>query len=148
MVTGLINIKPSELAWAFLAPFVYLICGFGLLLAVIYLMIGVDPTAPVGDYLVDAVDESLPLAGVLIVLWVFYCIIYFWIWGHVRDLQSVVQAPSRAGEILLRRGFFCWPRLVVPVNFVFLFSQVRPCRACLPVWLAVGWQAGHSVQLE
>ena len=148
IATYLITPKPSELAWAFFAPFVQLIGGFALLLAVLYLMIDVDPTAPVGNYLFDAVGESLPLAGFLVTLWVFYCVVYLWVRGQVRDLRTVVQAPGRLGGISIRRGFFCWPQRVVAVTFVSLFYQVRLCYACLPVWLANGWQAGDSVQLE
>ena len=57
---------PIEMARSFAPPFVYMIGGFAAFLAVLYLMIGEDPTMPVGLYLVNSTDATLPLAGPLL----------------------------------------------------------------------------------
>lgn len=143
-----IVIHPVALGRAFFLPFAHVIGGYAALLAALYLLVGVDPTVPVGHFVFDSAEAVLPLTGRLAAVWVFYCVFYLLLGLHDRDQRVAALFLSRVAEIWERRGFQSGlqPALSArPVTSLLLF---RLLRKGLPLWLATRWRAGDSVPLE
>ena len=137
-----------ELGGTFFLPFFRVIGGYSALLACLYLLIGLDPTTVVGNFVADSVESLLPLAGRLTAIWVFYCVFYLLAGSFDRDLWLVPLFVRRMVGFWKRRAF--WPCLKSAI-----FVRVTPCSSFyrllsrwLPGWLATGWHAGDSAQLE
>ena len=58
---------PEQIGLALFLPFVPVVAGFAASLAALYLLIGVDPSGPVGNLVVDYIDLTLPMAGRVLV---------------------------------------------------------------------------------
>ena len=133
---------------ALFLPFVRVIAGCAAFLAALYLLIGVDPSGPVGNLVVDYIDLTLPMAGRIAGFWVFYSIFYLCLRSFDVDLRVVVLYLGRAVRFWGRRAFRPWfysegfGRSVTPSSLLHLRQW------SLPAWLAVGWRAGDSVHLE
>ena len=54
---------PGEMGWALFLPFVRVIGGCAALLTALYLLVGLEPTAPVGDFVFDSAEAVIPLTG-------------------------------------------------------------------------------------
>ena len=141
-------VHPVTLGKAFVLPFVQVIGGYAVLLAALYLLIGHDPSAPVGNLVADSVEVSLPLAGRLMAVWVFYCVFYLLLGLYDQDRWVIALFLVRITEVWERRGFFPWLGHFLPLGLIPFLLLVCLQPRQLPVWLAVGWRAGDSVQLE
>ena len=141
-------VHPVKRGQAFFLPFVQVIGGNAVLLAALYLLIGHDPSAPVGNLVADSVEVSLPLAGRLMAVWVFYCLFYLLLGLYDRDRWVVALFLVHITEVWERRGFLPWFGRFLPLGLIPFLLLVCRHPWQLPVWLAVGWRAGDSVQLE
>lgn len=142
-------LRPGDLARALFLPFVRVIGGFALLLAALYLMIGVDPTVPVGNFVVDSVTASLPLVERLFAVWLLYTLTYLLLGACRQDLWVIALFLGRLREISALSEFST------------VFSRVpdrlklfRPLELQARRWLDPtgrqypGWVRGLSPQLE
>ena len=129
-------------------PFVRVIAGCSAFLAALYLLIGMDPSAPVGNLVVDYIDLTLPMAGRVAGFWVFYSIFYLCLRSFDVDLRVVGLFLGRSVRFWRRRAFRPWFESVDVVRAVTPPSLLRIRHLSLPVWLAVGWRAGDSALLD
>jgi len=139
---------PGQMGLALFLPFVRVIAGCAAFLAALYLLIGMDPSGPVGNLVVDYIDLTLPLAGRVAGFWVFYSIFYLCLRSFDVDLRVAVLYLGRAVRFWERRAFRPWFRSEAVVRSVTPPSPLLFRRQCLPPWLPLGWRAGDSVQLE
>ena len=133
---------------ALFLPFFRVIAGCAAFLAALYLLIGMDPSGPVGDLVADYVDLTLPMAGRVAGFWVFYTIFYLCLRSFDVDLRVAGLFLYRAIRFWRRRAFLPWFGSYVVVRSVAPPTLLRLRHWQLPLWLAVGWLAGDSVQLE
>ena len=133
---------------ALFLPFIRVIAGCAAFLAALYLLIGMDPSAPVGNLVVDYIDVTLPLAGRVAGFWVFYTIFYLCLRSFDVDLRVAVLYLGRAVRFWRRRAFRPWFDFVNVVRTAIPPSPLRIRHWCLPLWLAFGWRSGDSAQLE
>ena len=140
--------NPRELARDFTNPFVYVLGGLALFLAVLNLIVGQNPAAPVASFLTRSAETLLPLAQSLMALWLCYLVVYLLLSAYVYDLWIVARVP--AGVIgFLRRSFFTTHQgSALPISLIFPLSPVRLYRPYIPEWQINGWRAGYSAQLE
>ena len=163
-------LTPVELALAFISPFVLVIGGFATLLGCLYLLIGLNPAEPVNLFLVDSFEATQPIVSWLAVIWVLYNIFYFVLGSFAwnlpplrssrhrptnsvlgsfhRDLSVGSLALDRLTQFWRRRGLRLWPQSTFTVFPVPPLSLLLLRQRCRPVWLACGWRAGDSVQLN
>ncbi len=139
---------PGDMGLALFMPFVRVIAGCAAFLAALYLLIGMDPSGPVGDLVVDYIDLALPLAGRVAGFWVFYSIFYLCLGFFDRDLRVAALFVSGLARFWMRRAFRLRMWSAVEPGPCYLLSPFRLRSWSLPVWLAVGWRTGSSVQLE
>ena len=139
---------PGEMGLALFLPFVRVIGGCAAFLAALYLLIGMDPSGPVGNLVVDYIDLALPLAGRVASFWVFYSIFHLCLGSFDRDLRVAALFVSGLARFWIRRAFRPWMRPTVTPGLRSLLSSFRLRSWGLPLWLAVGWRSGYSVQLE
>ena len=95
---------------ALFLPFVRVVAGFAASLAALYLLIGVDPSGPVGDLVVGYVDLSLPIAGRVVAFWVFYSILYLLLGSFDLDLRVSALLVAGVARSWMRRAFQPWFR--------------------------------------
>ena len=69
-------LRTGHLARALFLPYVRVISGFALFLAALYLLVGMDPKVPVGNFVVDSFTASLPLVERLLAVWSLYTLTY------------------------------------------------------------------------
>ena len=69
-------LRTGDLARALFLPYVRVISGFALFLAALSLLVGMDPTVPVGNFVVDSFTASLPLVERLLAVWSLYTLTY------------------------------------------------------------------------
>ena len=98
-------IRPGDLARALFLPFVKVIGGFALFLAALYLLIGLDPTVPVGHFVVDSVTTSLPLMERLFAIWLLYTLAYLLLGACRQDLWVIALALGRLPKVSRRPEF-------------------------------------------
>ena len=140
--------KPVEMGSTLCRPFFQVIGGYAALLACLYLLVGLDPTIPVGNFVVDSIEALLPFAGRLIIVWALYCIFYLLLGSLDRDLWLVALFARRLAGFWRRRAFRPWLQLIDSVRVTSFSSWFHLIGHCLPPWLATGWRSGDSVQLE
>ena len=140
--------SPSELGWALFRPFLLVIGGCAVFLATLYLLVGLNPTTPVAEFIVDYVEVTLPIAGRLTIVWGLYCIFYLVIGSFDRDLPIIFLFLGQLAGCWRSRLPLAWQ---APASIVcsYLPLSVLPARRrLLPVCLAAGWRAGDSIQHE
>ena len=140
--------KPFGLAVEFAKPFVLIIGGCALLLAVMCLVAGQDPTVPVDRFLSGSVDALLPFAVFLSILLLYYLTVYQMVGAYVCDLWTVARVPDWFVRFLRRRCFFSQQYSTLPVHLIPPFSPVHLHLPHLPCLQMMGWRAGDSAQLE
>ena len=140
--------RPLELAWELTKPFVFVVGGFALFLAAMYLVIGQDPSIPVGRFLTGSVETLGPFMGLLFVLWLYYLIIYLVAGVYVHDLWIVARLPDNLADFLRRHCFSSQPDSTLPAHLIPSFSPGRLYRPHPPGLQVMGWRAGDSAQLE
>lgn len=140
--------RPRYLAWQMFTPFVVVLGGMALYLAALYLMVGQDPTVPVGHFLAESFVAVAPFAAFLATVWVLYLWSYVLAGASLSEAWIIAKAPGWFAGLLSRL------HLSLPVSaLVFCLiaassSLVRLYSPYLPVRQAMGWRAGDSVQLE
>ena len=139
---------PRELLREITKPFIVIVGGFALLSTLIHLAFGQNPTVPVGRFLFDSFDALYPLAGCLTAIWLFYLVVYTLPGLYLKDLWRVFWVPDRLTAVSRRWGFRAPLESSLSAGFALPSSLVRIFRRCLPAWLATGWRAGDSMQLE
>ena len=98
-------LRPGDLARALFLPFVRVIGGSALLLAALYLLIGVDPTMPVGNFVLDSVTMSLPWVERLFAIWLLYTLAYLLLGACRQDLWVISLALGRLPKASRRPEF-------------------------------------------
>ena len=141
-------VHPVALGRACLWPFVQVIAGYAALLSSLYLLVGLDPTVPVGSFVSDSVDATMPLAGRLAAIWIFYSLFYLLLGMHDRDQCIAGVFLGRAAEVWERRILLFSAQHAFRFRPVFPPPLLRLLRRGLPNWLATGWRAEDRVQLE
>ena len=141
-------VHPVALGRAFLWPFVQVIAGYAALLASLYLLVGLDPSAPAGSFIGDSVDATMPLAGRLAAIWTFYSLFYLLVGVHDRDQCIAGVFLGRAAEAWERRVLLSWAQHAFRFRPGTPPPLLRLLRRGLPNWLATGWRAEDCVQLE
>ena len=139
---------PEEMACALFLPIVRVIAGCAAFIAALYLLIGVDPSGPVGELMVEYVDLALPIAGKLAGFWVFYSIFYLCLGSFDVDLRVAALIAVGLARFWARRAFVQCPSAAAISGPGSLLSTFRLSSWCLPVWLAPRWRPRDSVQLE
>ena len=140
--------KPRDLARELTKPFVFIVGGLALFLAVLHLMVGQDPVDPVSRFLTGSAEALGPFAVFLFILWLLYLATYILAGASLSDLWIVARAPAWLSGFLRRLHLSLHPGstfvacLIVPSSLVRLYSPYLPVRP------AMGWRAGDSVQLE
>ena len=99
---------PEQIGLAPSLPFVRVITGCAAFLAALYLLIGVDPSGPVGNLVVDYIDLTLPMAGRVAGFWVFYSIFYLCLGSLDRDLRVASLVVNGLARFWARRSFRPW----------------------------------------
>ena len=145
-VTGLMP-RPRALAGEMFKPFVVVLGGMALYLAALYLMVGQDPTVPVGRFLAASAEALGPFAAFLFTVWLLYLATYVLVGASLSDLWIIARAPGWFAG-LLRRLHLSLPGSTLVVCLIAPSSLARLYRPYLPVRMAMGWRAGDSVQLE
>lgn len=85
-----------------------------------------DPSAPVGNLVVDYIDLTLPLAGRVAGFWVFYSIFYLCLRSFDVDLRVAGLFLFRAVRFWRRRAFRPWFASSVVICSVASPSLLRP----------------------
>ena len=140
--------NPRELARDFTNPFIYVLGGCALFLAVMYVMVGEDPSVPVTRFLSQSVVALLPLATSLLALWLCYLVVYLLLSAYICDLWIVARLPDWIAGFLMRCCSSIQHSSALPVCLVFPPSLVRRFGPYLSFGMVTGWRAGDSVQLE
>ena len=86
--------NPRELARDFTNPFVYVLGGLALFLAVLHLFVGQNPAIPVATFLSRSAEALLPLAQSLMAIWLCYLVVYLLLSAYVFDLWIVARVPA------------------------------------------------------
>ena len=139
--------SPHHLAGEFFKPFVLVIGGLALYLAALYLLVGQDPTAPVGGFVAESVQALAPFAAFLLAVWLLYCVPYVLMGAPLSDLWMLTRAHGWFAA-LLKRLHLSLPSAAPVICLIAPSSLVRLHHPYLPVRMAMGWRAGDSVQLE
>ena len=139
--------SPRYLAGEFFKPFVLVIGGIALCLAVLYLIIGQNPTVPVGGFVAESVHALAPFAAFLFAVWLLYCVPYVLMGAPLSDLWMLTRAHGWFAG-LLKRLCLSLPGVALTACVIAPSSLVRLYRPYLPARPAMGWRAGDSVQLE
>lgn len=139
---------PWLMARTFFWGYAWPIIGSAAFLAALYLLVGLDPTIPVSAYMVDAVGVTMPLAGQLAAIWLLYCVFYLSLGPFDHDLRIAGLFLARTVRFWRHQAFRPWIGSDVAVCGATPPSLLRLRHWCLPMWLAVGWRAGNSEQLE
>ena len=140
--------QPLCLARTFFLPFVVIIGGYGLFLAGLYLLLGLDPVPYVLRFVVGSVGEVLPLAGHLFAVWVAYWLIYLILGGWLGSLATseeistwLLAVPSRLHlRDVWRDVLACLIPFSTGTRGLLQFKRVPHLH-----W---GWTPGFSNQLE
>ena len=139
---------PRYLAWQMFTPFVVVLGGMALYLAALYLLVGQDPTVPVGHFLAESSVAVAPFAAFLATVWVPYLWTYVLAGVSASELWIVTKTPDLLAGLLRRLHLSFSGSTLVVCLITASSSLVRLYSPYLPVRLAMGWRAGDSVQLE
>ena len=91
-------ITPPQLGRAFALPFLLVVGSYTLLLALLYLGIGINPLPVIVAFLTDATVALSPLAATLAIIWAVYTIFYIALVGAFREFISIQRNPMRASS--------------------------------------------------
>lgn len=142
-------LHPRDLARALFLPLVRVIGGFSLFLAALYLLVGMDPTVPVGNFVVDSVTTSLPLVERLFAVWLLYTMAYLLLGACRQDLWVISLALGRLPKVSRRADF-----AMLFTRVAYLLIQPPAARflsqdgSYSPRRIVAGWIRGLSPQLE
>ena len=139
---------PKDSAAQFFLPFVFIVGGVAFLTAFFHGLAGEDPVGPVTWFLSASWEAVSPLTLFLVALWGFHLVSYLLVGSFARDMLVIAGAAKRIAFAFWYRFFSSWIGPAFPVDILASLSLVRPFRLSLPLWLATGWRAGDSVQLE
>ena len=139
---------PKDSGAQCLSPFFIIVGEVAFLTAFFHGMAGENPVGPVTWFLFECLPGLSPLALFLFAVWGFHLVSYLLVGSFARDLLVVARAAERIVWAFWRRFFSSWTGPASPVNHSPSLSLVRLFRRRLPSWLATGWRAGDSVQLE
>ena len=92
-------ITPSQLGRAFALPFPLMVGSYTLLLALLYVGVGINPLPVIVAFLTDATVALSPLVATLTALWVVYTVIYIAVVGACREFISIQRNPIRASSL-------------------------------------------------
>ncbi len=139
---------PKHLAAECFLPYVFIVGPVVFLTALFHGLGGENPVGPVTWILSESWNEISPLMLFVAAAWGFYLISYLLVGSFARDVWIVARAAQRLAVSIWRRFFGSWTVPAFPHSFAPPLSLVLLFRRSLPSWLAVGWRAGDSVQLE
>ena len=143
-----IPLHPKDSFAQFFSPFVIIVGIMSLLTAFFHGVAGENPIGPVTWFVSESWAELSPLVLFLAAVWGFHLASYLLVGAFLQDLLMVAWVATWVACTFWRRFLSCWtaPSLVhyltLPLSLVRLFPR------CLLSWLATGWRAGDSVQLE
>ena len=142
-------LHPWELGKALAAPVLYVMGGIVLLLAMGYLMMGLDPVWPVQQFLSGSSVSVQPLVSLIVVVWTFYCIAYLLLTSHTAGLWLMESSPARRLRAWMHQlpsslngqapGFLPGTETASQVAMLRTGSVRRP---------TAGWAPGFSQQVE
>ena len=141
-------LNPRDSAAQFFLPFVFIVGGLAFLTGFFHLLAGENPVGPVAWFVTESWSELSPLVLFLFAVWGFHLISYLLVGSFARDVGAVAKVVHRLSWAVWRRFFSIWAGPAFLVDLASSLSLVRLFRHRPPVWLATGWRAGDSVQLE
>lgn len=139
---------PGESAKQFFLPFVIIIGGFSLLTAIIYGLAGENPVGPVTWFISESWNELSPLVLFLVAVWWCHLTSYILVGSFVQNLRKIGRTAERITRSFLCGLFRTWAAPTPFGNIPASLSLVPLFSRNTPPWLAFGWQAGSSAQLE
>ena len=139
---------PKESLAECVLPFVIILGPVVFLTGLFPWLNGEDPTGPVTWILTESWTELSPLMLFVAALWGYHLISYLLVGSFAKDVWAVATAVRRLFVFIWHRFFGSWIAPALLLHSAPPLSLVRVYRRSLPSWLAVGWRAGESVQLE
>ena len=140
--------KPLGLALEFAKPFLLIPGGLALYLALLYLVMGQDPSIPAGRFLMESAEALGPFAGFLTVLWLYYVVAYVAAGAYAHDLWPFARVPDWLVGFLKRHSIALQRDSTLPVHLISPFSPIRLYLSDLLGLQVTGWRFGDSAQLE
>ena len=139
---------PRESAAQLFLPSLVSVGALVVLGALIYGLHGDNPVGPVTSFLSDTWEALSPLVLFLAAVWGFHLVSYLLVGSFAKDVWVAARAVRRLAVSIWRRFFSSWASPALYFDSASPLSLVRLFFRSLPSWLATGWWAGDSVQLE
>lgn len=118
------------------------------LTALFPLLGGENPVGPVVWFLSECWEGLSPLGVFVAALWGFHLVSCLLAGSFAQDVWLAARSSRRLAVSSWSRFVEVWIGSPFSVGLNPSLSLVRPFRRSLPPWLAFGWLAGNSVQLE
>ena len=139
---------PRESAAQLFLPSLISVGALVALAALLYGLGGDNPVGPVTSFLSDTWEALSPLVLFMAAVWGFHLVSYLLVGSFAKDVWSVAAMVQRLAVRIWRWFFSSWKSPALYLDSASPLSLVRLFPRCLPSWLATGWQAGNSVQLN
>lgn len=138
-------LTPIALAWAMILPFIWVVGGAALMLALAAITVGIDPAPFVAEFLADATVVLTPLALKLGGIWVAYTAIYFALtWAYRPSFDPFKDIDQPQGKLSDHLGVGSLQHVIVALGYCLTLLKRRP------FWTGVGlsWAPGAHPQIE